>query len=128
MTRAQLDYTRGSTALSSAPSIETPVEGYYRAKLRSGGAYVGVRIWNGPPRDPLTGEELDRSWRWQAEVNGEVVDIDDAWPRLAHENITAADYAVHCRQQGWAREHAPDSALANPRRRHDPLTTSINYF
>ena len=51
-----------------APITDTPIPGFYRMRLRSGGQPVGVRVWFGPPADPVTGEELDRSWRWQATV------------------------------------------------------------
>ena len=105
-----------------------PEAGFYRMRLRSGAVPCGVRIWHGPPHDPDTGEEMDRSWRWQAEANGDPVDIDDVWPpRRGFSSIDQAEYRLLCRRAEWAREHAPDSAVADPRRRSDPLTAPIAF-
>lgn len=104
-----------------------PAEGHYRTKLRGGGVMVGVRIWFGPPADPVTGEELDRSWRWQAEANGEYVEIDDVWPVCAKQPISEADYYEYRAKQRWAQKHAPASAYADPRRRNDPLTSLLPF-
>jgi hypothetical protein len=88
---------------------------------------VGVRIWHGPPLDPVTGEELDRSWRWQAQANGELVEFDDVWPGCAGDPITERQYREYAAQQRWAQQHAPDSSFANPRQRHDPLTALLPF-
>lgn len=101
--------------------VTRPAEGFYRCKLRGGSVYVGIRIWYGPPLDPVTGEELDRGWRWQAQANGELIDLDDCWPVCADEPITAEECRTYCKRQEWARQHAPDSAFADPRKRYDPL-------
>jgi hypothetical protein len=85
--------------------VERPQEGFYRFKLRSGGVYGVVRIWYGAPLDPQTGEEMDRSWRWQAAFNGELIEFEQAWPQCA-------------------KKHAPDSAFADHRTRIDPLSSS----
>ncbi len=130
MTRRALDYT-APAATPSGPTgyrADEPTAGYYRVRLRTGAAPCGVRIWFGPPLDPVTGEEMDRSHRWQAEANGEAIDLDLVWPRCGREPIGEGDYHALCRQQDWARDHAPDSALADPRRRHDPLASSVRYF
>jgi hypothetical protein len=100
-----------------------PVAGHYRARLRSRGVFVGVRLFHGPPADPLTGEPLDRAWRWQAEINGEPADFDNVWPACAAAPITSHEYANLCRRQAWARIHAPDGAHADPTRKRDPLST-----
>jgi hypothetical protein len=104
--------------------VERPQEGFYRFKLRSGGVYGVVRIWYGAPLDPQTGEEMDRSWRWQAAFNGELIEFEQAWPQCAKMPCTEADYRHAIRRQEWAKKHAPDSAFADHRTRIDPLSSS----
>jgi hypothetical protein len=101
--------------------VSEPVAGYFRTRLRRGALVVGIKIWNGPPLDPITGEELDRSWRWQALANGEPIDLERVWPGCAGEPITEIEYERYCQRQSWARERAPDSAYAEPGRKYDPL-------
>lgn len=86
---------------------------------------VGIRLWHGPPHDPVTGEELDRSWRWQAHANGELIDLDRVWPQCALNPISEAEYQQYCRMQQWARENVPDTAHADPRRKSNPLTDPL---
>lgn len=108
--------------------VTTPVAGFYQGKMRSGGVLVGIRLWFGPPCDPVTGEELDRSPRWQAEVNGKYEDdFDRVWPACARDPITEDQYRFYSARQGWAERNAPDSSFANPRRRHDPLTSLLPF-
>lgn len=123
MTRGRLDYSeRRAPVVGQGFDADTPVEGWYRTKLRSGGVYVGVRVWHGAPLDPVTGEEMDRSHRWQAHVNGSYIDLARVWPGCADEPISEADYRHYCRVQQWGEQHAPDSALADPTRRIDLLS------
>ena len=104
--------------------ITTPEAGYFRHRLRSGAVAVGIRIWFGQPNDPVTGEEMDRSLRWQAQANGEPIDFDRVWPACAGEPITRAEYDRLCARQDWAKQYAPHSAYADPKRRSDPLSTA----
>ncbi len=99
-----------------------PVAGFYRYRLRSDGVRGGVKIWYGPPFDPVTGEELDRSWRFQASFNGQPVDLERVWPNCAGDPITEADYRRYVARLQWAEQHAPESAYADGRKRHDPLS------
>lgn len=125
--------SRGSTSYSGAEArtvivdgavdVTEPVAGFYRCRLGSGSVWAGVYLWHGPPLDPVTGEELDRSWRWQAAWNGEPVPFDTVWPKCAADPITPAEYRRFIATQRWAREHAPDSSYAERGRRHDPLST-----
>lgn len=124
MTRTARSYTHRAPlpARFIGTDITTPVAGYYRHRLRSGGVRGGVRLWFGPPHDPVTGEEMDRSWRWQAEFDGKPVEFDDVWPACAGSPISERDYRECVGRREWAEQNAPLSAFANPKRRHDPLS------
>jgi hypothetical protein len=127
MSRAALTYgtaASGQPMLPAAVDVSRPAEGFYRYKPRTGAVYGGVRIWFGPPLDPVTGEELDRSWRWQSSFNGEFIDLDFVWPVVAGSPITEEEYRRYCARQTWARQHAPDSAYAERGRRVDLLSRS----
>ena len=102
--------------------VSEPAAGYFRYRLGQDQPRGGVRIWHGPPLDPVTGEELDRSHRWQAEFNGEPIDFNRVWPACIGEPITEADYRHYCARTEWAREHAPNSAYAERHRKIDPLS------
>ena len=108
--------------LGNALASDTPVAGYYRHRLRSRTVAGAVRIWHGPPMDPVTGEEMDRCWRWQASFNGEYVEIDDVWPVCAREPINEREHDRLIAQRDWAREHAPRSAYAEAGRKVDLLS------
>lgn len=125
--RRRVDYSIPSPTGRRFEGInpEQPIAGFYHFRMRSGAALCGVRIWYGAPLDPVTGEELDRSHRWQAEANGEYVEFDRVWPQCAGQPIDEAEYRHLCIVQTWAREHAPESALADPRRKADPLNSPI---
>lgn len=113
-----------AVSVAGAQDVSKPEAGFFRVKLSSRSVAVGVRIHYGPPLDPVTGEELDRSWRWQAEVNGEPYgDFDRVWPACAGEPISEQRYREYCERQRWARENAPNSSHAEPGRPHDPLST-----
>jgi len=124
MIRARVDYSDRRDVRAAGFDPDLPIAGYYRIRLRSGAAFAGVYIWHGLPLDPVTGEELDRSLRWNALLNDEYVDLERVWPRCADEPISADEYKHFCRVQTWAREKAPDSAFADPRRKIDLLSTS----
>lgn len=106
----------------SGQDVSTPAAGFFRGRLRSGAVTGGIRIWHGPPHDPVTGEEMDRSWRWQAEFDGDPVEFDDVWPACSGSPISERDYRELCARRRWARENAQNSAFANPKRRYDPLS------
>lgn len=44
--------------------------GLYRVRLVKGGPWVAARVTHGPTPGP-DGEEMDRSWVWTVEVDGE---------------------------------------------------------
>lgn len=123
MARERLDYSHRSDVQAIGFDPDTPIAGYYRMRLRSGGALCGVRIWHGAPNDPVTGEELDRSHRWQAHVNGGSINLDRVWPKCADEPVDEAEYHYLCTVHEWAKANAPDSPQANPMKRINPLTS-----
>lgn len=124
MTRSARPYAAGAASERTFEGFNTdiPVEGYYRMKLRSGGVLVGIRVWYGAPLDPVTGEELDRGWRWQALANGEPIDLERVWPVCAADPVDEREYQFLTQRQAWARENSPDHPIANPTRRIDPMT------
>ena len=113
-----------SNAVFAGQDVSKPEAGFFRHKLRGGGIAGGVRLWHGPPADPVTGELLDRSWRWQAEFEGQPVDFDDVWPNCVGDPVTEADYRAYCARRTWAAQNAPNSAFAKPGKRYDPLSSS----
>lgn len=98
---------------------DIPEAGFYKGRLVKGGPWVAIRIWFGAPRDPVTGEELDRSHRWQAERNACEVDVDAVWPYCAANRIDKAEHDYLLATHRWAVEHAPNSPEAAPRERID---------
>lgn len=120
MSRAHIIYglTMPSTRATGFNPDE-PVEGYYRMRLRFGGVQVGIRIWYGPPLDPVTGEEMDRGWRWQATANGHPADLERVWPRCAGDPVDQAEHDYLVSLQRWGEQHAPESAIADPTQRVD---------
>jgi hypothetical protein len=63
-------------------TIWPPVAGMYEIYRSDDERWHGVKIWFGAPIDPETGEELDRSPRWQATVDEEDTDIHNVWPTV----------------------------------------------
>jgi hypothetical protein len=95
--------------------VDTPTAGHYKMRMVRNGPFVPVRIWFGPPHDPDTGEEMDRSHRWQAEIGGKEAAIERTWPWCAKNPIAEADYRYMRGVQQWATEHAPHEPEAAPR-------------
>jgi hypothetical protein len=128
MTRGRLDYSAPLVAVdprSAGFDPDLPIAGLYRMRLRSGAVMVGVRIWHGPPLDPDTGEELDRSHRWQATANGRPIDLERVWPKCAADPIDQREHDFLTTSQAWGEDNAPESPQANPHKRVDLLTAPI---
>ena len=113
----------GAARTFAGVDVTEPKAGFYRTRLSGGSIRVGVRLHYGPPLDPVTGEVLDRHWRWQCDVNGEpYADFDRVWPACAAEPITEIEYQRFVTRKVWASEKAPASAYAKPGKRYDPLS------
>jgi hypothetical protein len=126
VSRGRLDYSaRRAPVQAQGFDPDRPVAGFYRTKLRRGAVPVGIRIWFGVPLDPVTGEELDRSPRWQATANGRYIDLERVWPGCADEPIDEAEHRYLCSLQAWGEQHAPDAPHADPTRAVDLLTAPI---
>lgn len=119
---------RPGAAGEGAVPVSFPVAGWYRFRLRADGVRCAVKIFFGPPADPVTGELLDRSPRWQCLVNGEYFDdFNRIWPACARDPLTEEEYNFLIAKHQWALKHAPDSGLANPRRRNDLLQSPLEF-
>lgn len=125
--RSATPYGQRSTRLftPTGRDADEPVAGYYRHKLTRGGHPVGVHIFYGPPHDPVTGEEMDRSHRWQATVNNAPTEIEFLWPSCGRDPIDKAEHDHLAAVQAWAKEHAPNTPQADPRRAIDLHTSPI---
>ncbi len=116
---------RGS-AVFAGQDVSKPEAGFFRHKLRGGAVSVGVRIYHGPPLDPVTGEVLDRSWRWQADVNGRFFsDFDRVWPGCTKAPISEQEYTYLSSLQEWGEQHSPSSPEANPHKAVNWLTAPL---
>lgn len=78
-----------------------PTPGFYiyrefLGKKPNGRAILGPAqacvIWFETFTDPDTGEDMDRGGEWQALVSGSYIDINDVWPWVAADKITAEEY------------------------------------
>jgi hypothetical protein len=127
--RQHIDYSAPRVAVDprSGFNPDVPEAGFYRMRMRSGSVFVGIRIWFGPPHDPIDGTELDRSHRWQALANEREIDLTRVWPKCAADPIDAAEYAHLTRLQAWGEAHAPDSPQADPNKRIDFLTAPLPF-
>lgn len=72
-------------------AADEPEEGYYQTRRR-GGVYRPIAIWYGPPLDPVTGEEMDRMWRWNCLYMGRLINVATVWPECKKNPIDRAEY------------------------------------
>lgn len=107
--------------------VDTPTAGYYRTRLVRGGIFCPVKIWHGPPNDPETGEPLDRSWRWQCLVGGELIDLHRVWPWCGRHPIDETEYTLMLERAKWAAKYAPQSPEAQPRKPVDISTVPLPF-
>ena len=132
MSRPDLVYAAPSAPISAIQGFDpdAPIAGYYRMRLRSGGVFVAIRIWFGQPPnhehaiDPTTARVLDRSFRWQATANGEIIPLERVWPQCADDPIDEAEARRLVKLQQWGRAEGHE-VVADPTLRADPNQTPI---
>lgn len=102
--------------MNDAPRVDIPEAGFYRRRLVKDGPLVAVRIEHSVARDPVTGEQLDRSPVWLAWCNGGEVDVFDVWPGCSGEPITEDEYRYLLSLKEWAEQNDRTAPEANPRK------------
>lgn len=115
-------------------------EGYFLLEMhRSGRVSVPIRIWFGPPLDE-EGQPMERSWRWQIEINGVLfgdpdappaiagrpIDrLDEFWPHCKRCPITAEDYRYRVDRANHAEKYDENDPFGGTGRRIDVLTAPL---
>lgn len=109
------------------------VPGFYRTRLVKDGPFVPVALRHEPPRDPDTGEPMDRSYLWSLEIAGELVaDPSPCQQRAFGRYVTNSNgwgltgevidqelYEYMLRVREWAIANDPTAPEANPRQSVD---------
>lgn len=124
--------------------VDALEEGWFLLKRRRAGRVdVPIRIWFGPPQDSETGAIMDRSWRWQIEINGvdalnpdqpamisgqPVTSLEGIWPEAKTEPIDKAEYDYRVARAAWAEEHDENDPYGGTGARIDPLTATLPTF
>lgn len=129
-------------------------EGFFLLKKRRAGRVdVPIRIWFGPPEDLEHDREgyvpiaerpvLDRSWRWQVEINGVLAGDPDSpahisgrpvdslvgiWPECKSEPIDRAEYEYRVARADWAERFDEDDPYGGTGARIDPMTAPLPMF
>lgn len=104
-----------SAQFKDAPRVDVPKPGFYRRRLAKGAPWSCIKIHHGIARDPVTGEELERSPHWCCWLNGEPVDVFTVWPECAGEPITGHEYEFILADHQHAVRYRPDAPEAKPR-------------
>jgi hypothetical protein len=108
MSRAHVDYTARRASGRWQGFTDEPVAGFYKLRRGAASVYRPIAIWYGPPFDPVTGDELDRSPRWQAMFLGRLIwDLGLVWPYCAADRIDRLEYDYLLERARWASEHDP---------------------
>ena len=94
---------------------DLPIAGFYRVKLVRKGPWIAARIWRGFPRDPETGETLERGWIWRGEIDGREVDVWRLWPSCAADGIDEREWRYLEALRAYALMSDPTMPEANPR-------------
>lgn len=106
----------------TAPRIDQPKPGFFRCRKVRGGPFVVAELRYGPPRDPDTGEPLDRPHLWETLVDGWHIRIPSPDPLQAGvftiwgiaEPIDEATARFMSADREWAKDNAPRRPNANP--------------
>ncbi len=108
-------------------STDQPVPGFYSVRLRRGAAPCVAEIRWEQPLDPVTGETLDRSYRYTVRING-VFFYDDATLWKVHDYgrpISRVVHDNHIDRARWALRYDPENPICNPLRRADVADVQI---
>lgn len=122
---------------------------YLLPKRRAGRVDVPIRIWFGPPDDPETMHlpvaqraQLDRSWRWQIEINGvlagdpdfpaciagwPVDELGEIWPVAKGYPIDQAEYDYRVARAVHAEQYDERDAFGGTGSRVDPMTARLPF-
>lgn len=103
-----------------ARRIDRPEVGHWVVRLVRGGPAIPARIfWAQTTHEPGDPENrMERSRFLAAEIGGEVAEVDDVWLRRGTP-ITESEYRFRVAEMRWAKEHAPNEAVATPRQSVD---------
>jgi hypothetical protein len=103
-----------------------PVPGFYQRRMVKHGPMVPVAIWIDQDIDPETGELMaDEVMRCL--VNGKDADAQAQWSDVAGHPITEREYRFLTASVDYARQHAPEMPLAQPRQAIDLLTAPLPF-
>lgn len=99
---------------------------FYRLRLAKGAPFSSLKVWQGFPVDPGTGQMMfERPFIWRAFLNGEDVPIEDhaiefdpitTEPVIKGEPITEEDYLLLMKIHLHAKEYTPHAPEAHPRK------------
>ena len=103
----------------NTPQIDIPEIGWFRLRLVCGGPWVAARIYWSVAKDPVTGEQLDRSPVMLGEIMGKPISPIELWPRVAGHRITEQEYQYLMHVKAWADAHDPTAPEATPDKRID---------
>ena len=110
-------YVRGTTT--------TKNPAYFAVRLCKGGPRIALKIYYGPPSDPLTGEPLDRSPRWQVWLSGELQENHadfivhfqpDGSPVVVGEEISAEEHEYLLQLRSYAVEYDATMPESDPKK------------
>ena len=106
--------------MSEPRRIDAPQPGFWLIRQAKGAPQVPACIrrfhTHYEPGNPLN--LMERSPFLAAEIAGEYIGLDAVWQRKG-EPITEAEYRFRCADANWAKQHAPEEPIANPRRAVD---------
>lgn len=115
------------------------IEGFYLIRMdRSRRVSIPVRIWFGAPADPETGEDLDRSHRWQIQIGFQLLEdeplriggvtiehLSDVWPTCARNPIDEVDWRYRLERAEWAARNDDSDPFSQLGGRIDPMTCAL---
>lgn len=87
--------------------------GRYRIRLVAGAVWAPVWIWFGRPIDPKSGRRMRGPYGFHALCDGEVMRLEEVWPRCIGEPISRAEYGYLRQSNKWARRYdraSPEAA------------------